>query len=126
MRLRLHSCRAGRIILGIAVFALLAAQAACLRTYTRGGGIEPNYRPMEGRKYEVVGDASGESSSFYFLWLVPFTPEHRLEEALDAAMAEKGGDNLVGVKWSFERQYWILGTVNIIRAEGKAVRYLEE
>ena len=126
MRGLLHSRLASRALLGIAVAALLAFQSACLRTYVRGGGIEPSYRPMENRKYEVVGDAAGESSSFYFLWLVPFTPAHRLEEALDGAMAEKGGDNLVGVKWSFERQYWILGTVNIIRAEGKAVRYLEE
>lgn len=126
MRGKVHSRAAARAFLGFAAVALLALQGACIRTYTRSGGIEASFRPMENRKYELVGDAAGESSSFYFLWLVPFTPEHRLEEALNAAMAEKGGDNLVGVKWSFERQYWILGTVNIIRAEGKAVRYLEE
>ncbi len=44
---------------------------------------------------------------------------------LKHAIAEKGGDNIIDITWSLERQFWILGTVNIIRAEGKVIRYLE-
>lgn len=99
---------------------------ACFSISTKPGGIEPNFFPMEGKKYEIAGKASGESSSFYFLWLIPFTPQHRLEDALRMAMQEKGADNLIDIRWYVERQVWLLGTVYIIHAEGTAVRFTDD
>jgi hypothetical protein len=110
----------------LALALLGVFQTACLRRYTRNGGIEPSFRPVADRKYENVGRATGESSSFYLFWFLPVTLPHRLEEAMENAVREKGGDNLIGVSWSLERQYWILGTVYIIRARGRVVRYVEE
>ena len=104
----------------------VALQPGCLARYTGSGGIEPAYRPMEGKKYETVGQAEGESSSFNFFWLIPFTPAHRLEEAVDNAIGEKGGDNMINLRWWFERQYWILGTINVIQVQGTVVRYIDE
>lgn len=100
--------------------------SSCVSLSTKAGGIEPNFLPMQGKAYEVAGKASGESSSFYFLWCIPFTPQHRLEEALQSAMQEKGADNLIDIRWHLERQVWILGTVYVIHAEGTAVRFVDD
>ncbi len=112
------------VIIFLIPFAVVCA--SCVSLSTKAGGIEPGFLPMEGKKYEVAGKASGESSSFYFLWLIPFTPQHRLEEALRLAMQEKGADNLIDIRWYVERQIWILGTVYVIHAEGTAIRFTDD
>lgn len=109
-----------------ACFVLGVLSFACISLSTRSGGIEPSFLPMEGKKYEVAGKASGESSSFYLLWMIPVTSPHRLEEALKSAMQEKGADNLIDIRWHLEKQVWILGTVYVIHAEGTAVRLTDD
>ncbi len=123
MRMRYRALKSLHVFL--ACIAIPNFLIACLSLSTKPGGIEPHFLPMEGKKYEVVGKASGESSSFYFLWLIPFTPQHRLEDALRSAMQEKGADNLIDIRWYVERQEWILGMVYVIHAEGTAVRFTE-
>jgi len=119
--------RPGKLKLALVLAALMTvSQASCLAKFTTPGGLRPVYKPMEGKKYETVGTARGESSSFRFLWLLPFTPGHSLEEALDQAMHEKGADNIIRVRWEVERQIWILGLVTVIHVDGTAVRYLDD
>ncbi|MBN1533146.1 MAG: hypothetical protein JXA20_10825 [Spirochaetes bacterium] len=99
--------------------------SGCLARYTTAGGIEPEFRPLEGKSYRTIGDAGGESSSFYFFWMIPVTPEHSLSQAIEGAIGEKGGDNMINLRWWIEKQHWILGTVNVITVEGTVIRYDE-
>ncbi len=112
------------VTLFLVSFAVLCT--SCVSLSTKAAGIEPSFLPMQKKTYEAAGKASGESSSFYFLWLIPFTPQHRLEEALRSAMQEKGADNLIDIRWYVERQIWILGTVYVIHAEGTAIRFTDD
>ena len=86
----------------------------------------PYYNPPAAEKYTGRGNVTGKSSSFSFLWLVPVTPPLDIDKAAKSAMSSRGADNLHGVTWWYETQYWIVGTVNIVEIQGEAVIYTQE
>ena len=93
-------------------------------TYIRGSA--PYAKEIENKEYEVVDKSKGQSSSFHLMWLFPVTTPADYNLAIQEAINEKGGDNLIDIKFRYERQIWILGTVDILHVSGKVIRYVEE
>ncbi len=124
------SRRAGRAVRRAGTLALAAslvcafALPGCLGIQRRAGGIEPLARILETGQYEELGEVEGSSSSFRLFWIFPVTPKADLERAVDDALAVKRADNLIELRWWYERHYWIVGTVSVIYVRGKAIRYI--
>ena len=97
--------------------------SGCLHFSTRAAGIEPQARIFENKKYTVLGEAEGQSSSFNLLWIIPVTPRIDCKKAADQAVESKNGDNLIEVRTWKERQVWLLGLVEILYVRGKVIRY---
>jgi len=53
------------------------------------------------------------------------TPLANFDRAISDAINQKNGDDLIDVSWYIERQYWIVGTINIIHIKGKVIKYKE-
>ncbi len=113
--------RSGGPIFCILIPALLAT--ACLHFNTRVTGIEPQAKSFTAKKYEVLGEAEGQSSSFNLLWVIPVTPRIDYDKAVNQAVQSKRGDNLIDVRTWKERQVWILGYIEILYVKGKVIRY---
>ena len=105
------------------IFMLLMTFQSCLRVNTHLKSIEPHARPLSSEKYELIGTAECQSSSFRLLWFFPVTPKPKIYESINKVIAENGGNNLIDVYLWHERQYWIVGTVDILRVQGKVIRY---
>jgi len=94
-----------------------------LHSYNKG--LTSEAESINNREYEVIDTAVGTSSSFRLLWLLPVTTEADYKAAIEQAVNEEGGDNLIDVQYWYERQHWIIGTVDILYVKGKVIRYLE-
>jgi hypothetical protein len=101
----------------------LIAFSGCLHIATHPRGVTPNVRAMEHKPYEVVGESSGETSCFHLFWVLPVTASLDTNRAVEEAIIAKGGDNLIDVTWSVERQVWIVGTLTSVHIRGKVIRY---
>jgi len=86
-------------------------------------GLEPNARVMESDDYEVLGTAEGQSSSFRLIGLFPVTPITSFDKAIDEAISDKGGDNLINVKYSIKKDYWVVGMIEVLHVKGVVIRY---
>jgi len=95
----------------------------CIHVQTSARGIQPNAKPMQKDIYQELGPASGMNSGFRLLWFIPVTPCPYADKAVNDAIYSKGGDNLIEVRYWHERQYWLVGTVDIIHVEGVVIRY---
>lgn len=111
------------ILFCILLTAAMLFSAGCLSFNTKPRGLEPAAYDMKGRGYELIGESEGQSSSFKLFWFFPVTPGYDYKEAVDEAIAVKGGDNLIEIEYYFERQWWIVGTIEILSVRGKAVKY---
>ena len=110
----------------ILIFLLCAGAffiGGCIRARVYLQGISPSAKPFEQREYEIIGEAEGQSSSFYLFWAIPVTPGASYGEALEKAINEQGGDNLIEAVYTCETQHSIVGTVKIFKVKGTAVRY---
>jgi hypothetical protein len=91
---------------------------------TRPLGIEPYARDTGGRRYEILGPAIGESSSFTLFFLAEVTNKASYDEAIEQAIRNKGGDNLIEVtSWRDSKNY-IIGNVTTVHVNGKVIRYI--
>ena len=86
-------------------------------------GIEPSMHPLRNAPYEILGEAETTISNFNLLWAVSVTPRPDFEKALLEMANEKGGDDVIEVRWWRERQQWIVGMVTIIHIKGKVIKY---
>jgi hypothetical protein len=109
------------------VLCLLVCSAlclsGCLSVRKHAAGIEPLARALEQSDFEDLGESDGESSSFILLWLIPVTRPLSYDAAVDDAISKKDGDNLINVRSWIERQYWVMGTVQVLRVKGSVIRY---
>lgn len=118
-----------RIYISITLISAMFAVAlfsGCVRHYKKSGGLVPQYHPIAEKEYTVVGKSLAESSSFRLFWLIPVTKPLDFNETVEQAVNSKGGDNLVSIRWWYERQYWFVGTVDILYVEGDVIRYEDE
>jgi len=112
---------AALICMSIAVISF----TGCLYSKAHPLGIEPNAKVMKSPEYEVIGEGEGTSSSFTIFSLLRVTPAADINEAVEEAVKSKGGDNLIEALFTRERRVYIIGTVDIIHAKGKVIRYLK-
>jgi hypothetical protein len=109
-------------IIGIILILSLIIFPSCLGIRTHVKGIEPSARPLFTGKYQVIEPIEFTVSSFKLLWIFPVTPDLKIIETIDETVTNKGGDNLIEMQLWHERQYWILGTVDIMHIKGKIIR----
>lgn len=114
------------LLVALACAVTVALLCGCLAKYSRPGGVRPSYLAMRDGAYDIQGEVSGESSSFNLLWLIPVTPEISFDAAMQDAIRSKGGDNLIDVRWEWEQQHWIVGTVTVLTVRGKVISYRED
>lgn len=74
-------------------------------------------------KLNILGTAEGESSTFFYLGLIPLTNPLNIEYAMSQAVQKiPGGDTLVNVKiWHETHYYFPLGTVSVVKVEGDVI-----
>lgn len=111
------------MIIMILLTAAIFFQGCTMHTHVKG--IEPYVRPLDNKNYKVLETSEGQSSSFHLLWFFPVTTSFDYNEAIDQAINNKGGDNLIDVRFWHKRQYWIVGTIDILYVKGKVIRYEE-
>ena len=116
---------ASAVAAGIMI-VLFSMVTGCLHVQTNARGIQPGARPMQKDAYTELGPGTGMSSGFRLLWFIPVTPCPCANKAVNNAIYSQGGDNLIEVKYWHERQYWLVGTVDIIHVEGTVIRYTSE
>lgn len=105
------------------IILLIPAMSGCLYGKVSPVGVEPSAKYMRSGGYEVLGEAEGVSSSFTLFWVFPVTPDEDISKAVDEAIRSLGGDNLIEAVFYREKKVYIVGTVNIVRAKGKVIRY---
>ncbi len=103
-----------------------AFSTGCVYMHTYATGIKDSAEPIENNQYNILNPVYGQSSSFRLFWFIPVTPRINYNEAVDEAVLSGNGDNLIDVRMYEKRQIWILGTVDILYVEGKAIKYREE
>ena len=110
---------------GGSIFCILVSVllSGCLFFNTRPTGIEPQAKNFDNKKYAILGEAEGQSSSFNLLWVIPVTPRINYDTAVNQAIESRKGDNLIEVRTWKERQVWILGFIEILYVRGKVIRY---
>lgn len=109
-------------IFGIMLILSLVLFSACLGMRTHVKGIEPSARPLNTGKYEIIEPAEFAVSSFKLFWIFPVTPDLKIHETIEEAVNNRGGDNLIEMQVWHERQYWIVGIVDIIHVKGIVIR----
>ena len=110
------------LVLVLSTFLL----SACLYDHTRFNGLEPSVRPLQKKKYEVLGEATSLVSNFSFFWVWTVTDEVDYDQSYREMVSEKGGDDLINVRTWQEKQHWIVGTITIIHIQGTVIRYIED
>ena len=118
-----YKTRIHRFIAITVIIACVNFTANCVYMRTQTKGIKDSAEPLESPQYNVLNFTSGKSSSFKLFWFIPVTPEINYNEAVDEAVLSGNGDNLIDVRLYEKRQIWILGTVDILYVEGKAIKY---
>jgi predicted membrane protein len=108
--------------IGLMLFSLLFSLSACLGIQTHVKGIEPSAHPLTTGKYEIIEPVEFQVSRFKLFWFFPVTPDLKIYETIDETVNNKGGDNLIDMQIWHERQFWILGTVDIVHIKGKIIR----
>jgi hypothetical protein len=103
----------------------LISFSACIGIQKNFKGIEPSARPLTAKKYEILEPAEFQVSSFRLFWFFPVTPGLNIYETIDDTVSRKGGDNLIDMQVWHERQYWILGTIDIVHINGKIIKTLD-
>ena len=104
-------------------FILIFISVCAFKTHVKG--IEPFARPIENDNFEVIEISEAQSSSFHLLGLFPVTIPADYDTAIEEAINNKGGDNLIDVRYWHEKQYWLVGTVDILHVKGKVIQYRE-
>jgi hypothetical protein len=102
----------------------IVAFTGCITTL-HVAGYEPHVRPLKSLQYEILGEAESFTSNYNLLWFFNVTPLANFDRAISNAINQKNGDDLIEVSWWIERQYWIVGTINVIHIKGKVIKYKE-
>lgn len=97
--------------------------SGCLAIRKHPVGLEPVARTLEQADFDDLGESEGESSSFNLLWLVPVTRPVSYDAAVIDAISKRDGDNLINVRYWIERQFWVMGTIQVLHVRGNVIKY---
>lgn len=114
-----------RLLLIISIFSILN----CLGGISdRGGNVRqtsiiPHATNLTVDTPRILGRAEGESSTFFYLGLFPFSNPLSIEYAMSQAIQKiPGGDTMINiVVWHETHYYFPLGTVSVVKVEGDVV-----
>jgi len=109
------------IIAACIIFSMFVS--GCLHQRVRSTGMAPQAKVMENKKYRLLGESEGQSSSFNLLWFIPVTLRIDYDRAVNEAINRMNGDNLIEVRTWKEVQIWIVGMVEILHVKGKVIKY---
>jgi hypothetical protein len=117
----------------LSVISSLLIFMNCMGGITDKGGIVRNTGLVSEAtlirkdKLNILGSAEGESSTFFYLGLIPLTNPLNIEYAMSQAVQKvAGGDTLVNVKiWHETHYYFPLGTVSVVKVEGDVISVKE-
>ena len=105
----------------LAVLAL-SLTAGCV---TNPGGIAPSTTPLAGKEYRVLGEVEGTDTRVYLFGILPLTGANTTQEAVNDALASKGGDALLDVTVDYNWEFWFFITRSETMVRGKAIRFTE-
>lgn len=116
----------GRMALKIATTCLgtalaLTALVGCLRT---PGGIAASTSALEGRPYEVLGQAFGAVTQYHVLGIIPTGQAVQLQAAVEDAKRKAGADALIDVTAELYRKDYVIYSATTTEVRGKAIRFL--
>lgn len=100
--------------------------SGCVSSSYKAGGIKPSFEPIKSYDYTKKEAIMTKTSSFNLFWIWTVTPPGDMNRAIKASLSENEADNLINLTWSIERQYWLVGTVQIIHIKGTPIQYKEE
>lgn len=94
--------------------------------YSRGLDILPEATLVRGNKYTVLGNSSGQSSTFFLFGILPMTDPLNIEYALSEAVQKiPGGQSIVNVSIWHETHYYLpVGKVSVVKVEGDVIKYI--
>ena len=118
--------RQKKCLLLIAPLLLLMLNGCLFYRSMHLAGAEPNVKKLKDLPYEVLGEVKKSISNYNLLWTVTVTSRPDFERALLEMASEKGGYDVIEVRWWRETQQWLVGTVTIIHIKGKVIRYIED
>ena len=87
------------------------------------GGIAPSTTPIDGRSYIVLSDTEGTDSYVLLFGFIPIFGSNSTKEAIKDAIESRNGDALIEVTVETTVQWWILFIRQVIKVEGKAIRF---
>lgn len=105
---------------GAALFVLTAFVAGCAHL---PGGIAPSTTPIDGRAYDVLGDAEGTDHRVSLLGLFPISGANTIQGAVNKAKKRFDADALIDVTVESYSQFWFLWSNDTIVVRGKAIRF---
>ena len=97
----------------------LASLTACLRT---PAAIAASSAPLEGRSYNVLGEAYGKSTQYHILG-IPAGEGAKVEEAIADAKAKTGADALIEVTADCYHKNFLLFYSVTTEVRGKAIKF---
>ncbi len=112
------------LILLIITISGLSVFNGCIGVQTHLKAIEPYARPITA-DYKVIKEMESEVSAFRLLWFLPVTVQPDIQIAIDSEILKAKGDNIIDLRLWHERQYWLMGTVDVTTIQGKVIRYID-
>lgn len=86
------------------------------------GGLQPSLTPIA-RPYKILGAAETSVSSFNLLWSVGVTGAPDFERARRELIQSKNGDDIIQVSWYIEKEFWVLGTIDILHIKATVIQF---
>jgi hypothetical protein len=114
-----------KLIITVLIISVSFLSSGCLYFKNHPIGIEPAAREIGNKRYEIIGPATGSSSSFTLFGLFKVTNEMSYNEAIEQAIRSQGGDNLIEVTSWFQRDVYVVGKVDTLYVSGKVIRYIK-
>jgi hypothetical protein len=72
-----------------------------------------------------LGSAETRVSSFNLLWSVGVTGTPDFDRARRELVQSRNGDDIVQVSWYLEKEFWVLGTIDILHIQATVIKYEE-
>ena len=87
------------------------------------GGISDSTTPIDGREYDELGLVNTTDSRVLLFGFIPISGSNSIRAAMEKAIRAKGADALIEVTVESYNQFWILFTRDVIKVEGRAIRF---
>ena len=89
---------------------------------TQPGGFVPSLNPIY-RSYQILDKAEAKISTFNLFGLLNVTGTPDFERARRELISSKQGDDVIQVSWYLEKEYWLLGTINILHIKATVIKF---